>query len=490
MRAYCEEVTRLFGRRPVIYTGAWWWNPWALLVENHTEGELDWAADYDYYLADYTHVPPTPCVGMGRLIAHQYTSTPVPPISAIPNGGHVDCAHWMGTDDEFTNFIGGTVVTTPAGIYKLDVPPAARGWGAGSATTTKTWTWPASAPARTGVFEMVSQVAAGMVWIWTRLSRSGRRGLTVPGIGVVGLDADLFGKKEIDLNKFQSTWRDMWNNETVRAVLDQWRSNPIPETEWADKHLNITAKDGGWVPLSALVLHMTTTTYSMHGSPINGMWQQAVVDDMLDVLTTLMQGQYIPTVPIYLMANHTWYETYKLDTGWTPGARIASGTLKGLALARVWHEAEDGLIAEAPMATPAATVQELRQYVPAASYQYPIIFSGINFQFFVYSWDRLRAVNMFYPGKTVTTFPALVWCDTKDEMYKSLNFQGAGKPPDLPPDDSELTARVTALEGSVSALRMYLDVQADRITALEGAPADTSRLDALEAWARKFPPFE
>ena len=375
---------------------------------------------------------------MGRLIAHQYTSTPVPPISAIPNGGHVDCAHWMGTDDDFTNFIGGnTVVTTPAGIYKLDVAPGARGWLAWTSDDDKDVDVAALSAASDGLlFEMVSQVAAGMVVDKDTAFPIRAPRATVPGIGVIGLDADLFGKKEIDLNKFQSTWRDMWNNETVRAVLEQWRSNPIPETEWADKHLNITAKDGGWVPLSALVLHMTTTTYSMHGSPINGMWQQAVVDDMLDVLTTLMQGQYIPTVPIYLMANHTWYETYKLDTGWTPGARIASGTLKGLALARVWHEAEDGLIAEAPMATPAATVQELRQYVPAASYQYPIIFSGINFQFFVYSWDRLRAVNMFYPGKTVTTFPALVWCDTKDEMYKSLNFQGAGKPPDLPPDDT------------------------------------------------------
>jgi hypothetical protein len=106
VRQYVEEVARLFGRKPVIYTGTWWWNPWAFLAQSYTE-EMKWAKDYDFYLADYAHEKPDTCLGAGRVIAHQYTSTPSPVIAGIPNGGHVDCARWLLSDTEYAIWGGG-----------------------------------------------------------------------------------------------------------------------------------------------------------------------------------------------------------------------------------------------------------------------------------------------------------------------------------------------------------------------------------------------
>ena len=43
---FLSELERLIGVRPVIYTGAWWWNPYI--------GNVSWASDYPLWVANYT----------------------------------------------------------------------------------------------------------------------------------------------------------------------------------------------------------------------------------------------------------------------------------------------------------------------------------------------------------------------------------------------------------------------------------------------------
>ena len=42
-----KEIERLFGRKPMLYSAAWWWNPWM-------GGGHFWANDYFRWVANYT----------------------------------------------------------------------------------------------------------------------------------------------------------------------------------------------------------------------------------------------------------------------------------------------------------------------------------------------------------------------------------------------------------------------------------------------------
>jgi len=65
-----KEVERLFGRKPVIYSAAWWWNPWI--------GNVAWANDYPLWVANYTTAAsPVRPIGWDHWDVWQYTSSPL-----------------------------------------------------------------------------------------------------------------------------------------------------------------------------------------------------------------------------------------------------------------------------------------------------------------------------------------------------------------------------------------------------------------------------
>jgi len=309
---------------------------------------------------------------------------------------------------------------------------------------------------------MVSQVTGNMTVskdgafpIWTDRA-------TKPVVGVVEMDQNLFWNKEIDLNKFGA--RTMWENETLRAILDQWHVSTITQAEWDAKKLNITAGEG-WHKIGGLCLFMSTTINPAHGSKIGGAWQQAIVDDLLKSLTTLMQGGYIPTVKIYVMASWDWYKDYAADTGWKPAKRIEDKQIAGLGLARVWGQSATGLMTEVPMAMPYATLSEVWQNIPADTYTYPIALTDIDFQFFVFSFNRLLASNMFYAGNNPTPVTCGMWCDTADNM-------GLGAvvtpPPPVDPNVAELQAKIKVMEAEYQ----------DALTKISSLMKDVSNLEA------------
>jgi hypothetical protein len=404
----------------------------------------------------------------------QYSSRILLPVDRV--GGTIydhqyDWDYTPLTIDEWRLKIGKKQETTMAGINNINVPIAQRGWLGWISYDDKNVDMTNLCAGVDGLFlGMCSQEVSGMVMYKDGAFPIYAARATKPTFAVVTMDQDLFWKKEIDLPKFQG--RDMWANETIRAIIDQWRSKPIPENEWNIHKLNITATDGGWLPISALVLYMSTTVNPTHGSPINGMWQQAIVTDITKVLTSLMQGKYIPTVKIMVAANEDWWTTYAADTNWAP---LKDGTISGLGIMRMWGKEVAGLPTElGPMATPAATVAELRQYVPADTYAYPEALKKFTFDFFVYSYNRLRAEGMFYSAKTITPLTAAVWRDTPADL---VTFLGAATPPvppvppvDPTPDLTALTTRVTALEAQVVAL--------------------TDVINEITLWAYSIPKFQ
>lgn len=469
IKAYLEAVTQEFGVKPDCYSGWWWLRYWVpLLVNNGYTSEVAFLNDYKWILADYDgelNYPPM-VIEQKNVIAWQRTSTPVPPVKGIPTGHVVpgdalDIDQWMQTEQAYQDWKGG--ITPPATgaimTYKQTVKQADRG----------RFVWLSSddkqvdiagvcAGADAALLRMVSQATGDMTVLKDAAFGVWCDRMTKPALGVVELDQNLFWNKEIDLNQFQNpAVRNLWTNETVRAILEQWHVAQIPQAEWDARRLQITAGEG-WHPINGLVLLMTTVLAK--GSKIEGKWQQAIVDDVVNLLTTLMEGGYIPTVKIYLLASWDWYRAYASDTGWTPAQRIAGGQVAGMGVMRVWGQPAAGLLSEIPMAAPYATLAEVWQNVPEDGYSYPLTLEGIDFQFFVWSFNRLMATSMFYPGASVTPVTCGTWCDTQAEMVKAL---GVVAPPPVDPGtnpaeviDVAARARLDALEEKLAAIKALL----------------------------------
>lgn len=130
---YLTEVERLFGRKPLIYTGSWWWNRFTklLLLPQSSTNPEPWPANkaavdkYNSYMCysacydpRFANVPSSDyerglhVVGPKEAL-WQYTSTPKPPIPGInvPGmngvlGEAVDCGKWLLTDKEFYTWTG------------------------------------------------------------------------------------------------------------------------------------------------------------------------------------------------------------------------------------------------------------------------------------------------------------------------------------------------------------------------------------------------
>jgi len=283
------------------------------------------------------------------------------------------------------------------------------------------------------MLQMVSQ-ASGNMKVISDTAFKIRAGRTKRSLyGLVTLDANLFQNKEITLPVFQN--RNMWTNETLKALLEQWRVNPFTTDQWNAKNINISATDNGWIPLKGIVFLMYTTTYTMHGSGINGLWQSAVLQDLVKVLNTLIEGGYIPNIPLYLLATPDFYKAYPELSG----TKIGRGIL------------ETGMFTEAP-GVPFATMKEAFAFRPDDTYQYGYVPEGFNPQFCIYSQNRFQVSGFGQP------ISVGLWNDTAKNMgFGDGVVDPPVDPPIDPPADGELEARVKELEDVVAVLKDTVD---------------------------------
>ena len=71
------EIGRLFGRSPIIYTGAWWWDP--------NMGVQGWEEQFDLWVASYKEYPPVLPNAWSDYLIWQYTSSG----DGVANGAEV-----------------------------------------------------------------------------------------------------------------------------------------------------------------------------------------------------------------------------------------------------------------------------------------------------------------------------------------------------------------------------------------------------------------
>jgi lysozyme len=108
IREMALELERVQGRRPIIYTGAWFWNR---IANNYSIREADgtyWWSKYDLWVASYTTTPIIPW-GWEKWLFWQYTA------KGIVDGINANCDldYFNGDDIALINYVNSGVTPTP-----------------------------------------------------------------------------------------------------------------------------------------------------------------------------------------------------------------------------------------------------------------------------------------------------------------------------------------------------------------------------------------
>lgn len=99
VRQFLDEVQRLSGRAPIIYTSPGFWRGY-MMLDNRTQ--LDWARPYPLWLAHYTSLWPSPLYPWAHWDFWQYTDHGLLP--GIKT--HVDMNWFMSTEAELISRFG------------------------------------------------------------------------------------------------------------------------------------------------------------------------------------------------------------------------------------------------------------------------------------------------------------------------------------------------------------------------------------------------
>lgn len=461
LKLYHESITNLFGIRPDIYTGAWWWDRMAsIMFANGFGYELDWTKDYKFILADYVGNLDYPIgITPQQTIAWQKTSTPVPPVQGIPTGHSVpgdalDIDQWMQSELEFNTWSGnqnsgGTVSNT----YNKDVAQLDRAGFVVLSGDDKQVDMPGVMSGAEAVMLRMggNDVKEGNPYADSAFPIRANLVGHQPVFGWFNLDANFpLWVKGYNLDPFKN--RLWYENETLKILLNSWRKNGISDIEWNAHNLNISATDQGWNRLDSIVFYMSNTQTNP-GSTIPGIWQLATLDDMIEILNTFMEGGFIPKRNIYLVAPVEFFKKYDADATWREGLvnRISSGQLKGIGIIQY------GVFTEVPMATPFETVEEIFDFAPPDSFNYSFIPYALEdkVKFHIYSWNRFLA----QPVKTnniCTPITVGRWCDKEEAMEIETGIGIEFPGPIEPIPDPELEARVKSLETKVSELQSVI----------------------------------
>lgn len=115
-----QEIERISGRKPIIYTGAWWWNP--------RIGNVAWAKDYDLWVANYGVTVPALPLGWFTWKFWQYSSSGVGAEYGVASE-RIDLDYFNGTQADFDAYItppftwNKLVYLFPHGVYWHKIQP-------------------------------------------------------------------------------------------------------------------------------------------------------------------------------------------------------------------------------------------------------------------------------------------------------------------------------------------------------------------------------
>jgi lysozyme len=118
IREMAIELEKAQGRRPIIYTGAWFWNRIANQYSIREPDGTYWWSKYDLWVASYTTNAPILPWGWTKWLLWQYSSKGV--VSGI--NASCDLDYFNGDEIALKNFINAGVTPTVPPVHMVTVP--------------------------------------------------------------------------------------------------------------------------------------------------------------------------------------------------------------------------------------------------------------------------------------------------------------------------------------------------------------------------------
>lgn len=454
VRDYCEKVGALFGVRPVIYTGAWWWNPWAYLVNRFCPDELIWAKSYDFYVADYAHQTPDIPIGCGRVVAWQYTSTPYPPVQGIPNGDHVDMAQWMLTEYDFYN---GFVLKESPMIYNPNV----------AITDRMKVMWIDSSDARTG--DNFNPATIGINHFVIRGGGSG----TKPEYKVfqdsawpqrydwaiqtnqsfsMSFDLDPAWYRFNNVDEGMVARRSNSEDPILMQVLRCLHTNPS-----ASYAQMASSNRADWRNVGAIVFSQLNEKTHL-GEEVGEVWFSLSITNIIMRIKALMDLGFIPTVPIVLHSSTEFFKKYQVQLNSWLTYRPTDSTQGPARNSWLWLSFQEWMLSSG--VSQIDTVEScwywaFYNFYPARQFVYVPDGYDKRILFWQVTGDRLYIPIYTDSLKNARPVKLGVGNDTATVLLPLFPKQ---ETPDIPPSDdpriAALMSRLSAVEGDVSKLKI------------------------------------
>ncbi len=420
---WLTEIEKATGNTPGIYTRADYWNLWTLRI-------YDWA-HFFLWIASWTNYSSNIRMPLDWKVwtVWQWIGGENRQDGVI---GPVDGNYFNGSQ---ANMVAYFTVETPketlvTNTYKTDVLINDRAFGTALTIDDPREDMPAIAAASNFVMLQVggsegqpgsgNELHSDGDTFRIRADRAHANGLMVGGWFTLDAGYCLWREFMFDgVSDYRK--RPFTASETLKTFLETWRK--LGTFGW-DK---LNADDGNWHPMDMIVLSVYETTTHI-GKGISGAWQVAVIDDMVKYLKILMDGGYIPQVPVYVYSVPGFFQKYDTDLSVYLNNSLINKSISGIGMGDpLWPQIQSA------DTWPLAEVSKSFRY--SNEYKYPFVPFGCEgaVKFFMYSWDRFLVKEVMNRDGSPRTVAVITWCDTPAGMKKELNFGVVVPAPVEPP---------------------------------------------------------
>ncbi len=241
----------------------------------------------------------------------------------------------------------------------------------------------------------------------------------IPVIGKFNLDAGYWLKEQHTAPEIENqTIRD---NPVIKAVLDAWC---MPG--WTFDQ--VLSKQAKYHPISALMLSMVETDGWPAGTTVDNGWQARTFTHAVNHVKALIYNGMAPDIPLILYTGPWWLNLYDKDGSAFRNELNNRKSWLYLSLGQ-WTLTSTAIF---------GTLEEIFKFRPADSFtfsQYPDgYFERILMHEF--SGEKQRVSYITDASGNPTEINLSLWNDTREEMYKFLNFSPVPPTPDPEPDPS------------------------------------------------------
>lgn len=251
-----------------------------------------------------------------------------------------------------------------------------------------------------------------------RVDQAAAAGL--PVFGEFVLDARNYLDRQMNLSSVENMVADK-NNPALTKIIDLLQTG-----SWDYSTLDATKN---WRSVHSVILRMTNTSTAF--GDISDIWQATVLQSVLYPLKALQNTGKFPNIPIIFHTYPSFLTKYKdalFNFLYNRRAEINVGLAQWVFYGEPWMQVSN-----------LQTLWNTTLYRPNETFKYlytPYGYAGENgdghILFHWFSNNHFKTPEVTRSDGTMTPVDLGLWCDTKDALYKFLNFTQTPLPPPIP----------------------------------------------------------